>query len=269
MKRLILILVPLLCLLGCATKPDRQGRLALDASLFREGSVFVYLGTGMARESTQAVTESESLADRVDHIVLDLDGPYPLAEDSSQFAALVYGDIPRVGLTLAARSNDDIVKDAAGFYRMGPVSYGLVAKGVLLVTNRDWIAERTRLQEKPGILDPLVVEDLEQGEASVYALHPHTFFDLGTGVAPEVVDMMEEVTGRLDGTKVDLRIVADTDGHASALDRALRSAVVADLRSQRIKPDVKELRNVFTLQGNLLTITSLELPSFLKESLRR
>ena len=94
----------------------------------------------------------------------------------------------------------------------------------------------------------------------IYVDHPVTFFDLGWDVPKTVFPMIERMVVLIDGEKnANITINVADETKAATLSKMLRSAYVAELRRSKTAFSVQELKNMFTLEGNLLTITGIHI----------
>ncbi len=264
MRRLSFVFLFLGLLVGCATRTSLAGRPeALLASLYQEGSVLVSVDADEESDLILAAVGDERLARRVTRVSLLLgEDHYPL-DAHARKTILVEGDFPSLAMGFVMGSLEGYEKQKGGYWQGSAYALGLLEKNLLLITDGTWLDEANRIRNVPVAWDPLIGSVL-LSPIGVYAKRPVTFFPLQADLSEALLSSIDTVTAgctRANGSLTsDISILMSDDGKAEALGKILRTGYVRQLRASGQTVDVANLRTMFTLNGNLLTMRQIELP---------
>jgi len=264
MKHTVVFLGFLFCLFltGCATtRKVGTGSVGPMQNIYREGDILVTLDAQKEPALAEKILGSRELAKRCDRISASFtpkDAAYPFNTQNAVLTAVVEGDYPGFLVNVALGSNSAFAK-AGDHFTHDALSVGSLSKETLLCTNGNW------KERKDAFLLPPALDDLTAGRLSsvciaLYVRNPVSFFDLGFDIPQSVFKTIREISvGINEQHEADIMIKVESDEKASSLSKLLRSAYIADLRREKIAFSLEDLKKMFTLEGNMLTITNMKI----------
>lgn len=263
MRRNLLLYSAIACIIlsGCATTRRVGGGLVGPMqNIARTGDVLVTIDTKREPDLALRLLGSEELAKRSTRIsaAITPEGEGALTLSSGEVTAVIEGDFPSFLLSVAMRSDPSFSKEK-DHYAKGEVNIGSLSSRVVMYTNGNW-DEKKQLFAEPVTMDDVTAGRLSQASIALYAVHPTTFFDLGLEIPQTVYPAIEKLMVTIDDDHVaTIAITAVDEQKAATLSKLLRSAYVAKLRRDGEKFSLENVRNMFTLEGNLLTMSDMKI----------
>jgi hypothetical protein len=230
-------------------------------NIARRGDILVTFDAKKEPELALRVLGGEELAKRCSRVSAAFSprtDTYPFNPGEALTTAVVEGDYPTFLVHIALGHDASFAKEGDHFVRDG-AKVGSLSTNILLYTDDDWNLRKQAFLLPPTV-DDVTAGELAMSSIGIYVDHPVTFFDLGWDVPKTVFPMIERMVVLIDGEKnANITINVADETKAATLSKMLRSAYVAELRRSKTAFSVQELKNMFTLEGNLLTITGIHI----------
>ncbi len=229
---------------------DADAEPALVASAFGDLAEFA----SRAKRVSLSLTPSEA---------------YPLDPDALVAYGVVEGDFPRFLLNTGMMYSRELRQksNAAGLswfsQKKGAMSLYTPKNDELLFTNGSYEDAYASYKGKERLIPNEMAARMANASIALYAFEPETFFDLGLNLPQSVFQQASEVLllvhQREGQYTADAYITMETEKLASTLSQMVRSGYLARLKRDKIPFKIAELKLMFLLEGDLVTIVEMPL----------
>ncbi len=228
-----------------------------------------------------SLTEFASRARRVSLSLTPQDEAYPLKQDELAAYGVVEGDYPRfllnTGMMYARELSQKSSADGLTWFQQkdGPLSLYTPKNDELVFTNGEYDRAYASYKARQRLITDEMALQMANASIALYAYEPETFFDLGLNLPQSVFQQAREVLLLIHqdagSYSIDAYIGMESPKLASTVSQMVRSGYLARLKKDKIPFTIAELKLMFLLDEDLVTIMRMPMSDaqmqLLKESL--
>jgi hypothetical protein len=272
-KAVIVSLLLVLLLSSCATLAKRERPYYHFQGMAQKGVIVVTVDAlaepDLVASAFGDLQEFSKRAKRVSLSLLPTTGEYPATPESLNAYGVVEGDYPKFLLNtgmmyakeLAKKSN----KDGLMWFSQkdGPLSLYTPKNNALIFTNGEYESAYASFEKKEVLIPDEIASRMANASIALYSLEPETFFDLGLNLPQSIFQQAVEVLLLINKANglytVDAYITMESPKLASTLSQMVRSGYLARLKKEKIPYTIAELKQMFLLEEDLVTIQQMRL----------
>lgn len=234
-------------------------------SIAMQGSTLVVVDATKENEVVSKLL-GETVGNRAERISIELapkNDEYPL--NSFDINAVVEGDFPsfitKVGLANLS-GGKMIHTEAYNYYPYNDAQLGVINNNMVGFSTKSFSQLATKVNSKESSIDKSIVLDLYNANVGLYSQKPTTLLDLGLGLTKEMlthIDSLLILINENEEGSLTLNATFDLDEVVSAdsLSKMVKIGYVSYLKSEKIKPDYKLLKVMFTQDGEIVKISEM------------
>ncbi len=272
-KAVVVSLVVVLFLSSCASLGRKERPYFHFQGMARQGAIVATVNA-LSEPDLIAVafgdlSEFATRASRVSLSLTPTATTYPLEQDALAAYGVVEGDYPRfllnTGMMYARELRQKSNADGLSWFsqKRGPLSLYTPKNDELIFTNGSYEEAYGLYKAKARFIPDEVALKMASASIAIYALEPETFFDLGLNLPQSVFQQATEVLlliNQVEGSyTVDAYITMENPKLAATLSQMVRSGYLARLKKDRIPFKIAELKLMFLLDEDLVTIFQMPL----------
>lgn len=284
-KAIVLSLCIVLFFSSCASISRKERPYYHFQGMAQSGSIVATVDADAEPELVASAFGSLSeFANRAKRVSLSLtprSDLYPLEQDVLDAYGVVEGDYPRfllnTGMMYARELSQKSNADGLSWFSQkdGPLSLYTPKNGELVFTNGPYESAYASYKAKQRLITDEMALQMANASIALYAYEPETFFDLGLNLPQSVFQQANEVLLLIhqdeDTYTTDAYIQMESPKLASTLSQMVRSGYLARLKKDNIPFKIAELKLMFLLEDDLVTILQMPLSEeqmhLLKQSL--
>jgi len=284
-KAVVLSIFIVVFLSSCASLAKRERPYYHFQGMARSGSIVATVDAVAEPELVASafgdLSEFARRAKRVSLSLTPTNDSYPLEQEALAAYGVVEGDYPRfllnTGMMYArALSQKGNAEGLSWFSQKdGPLSLYTPKSGELVFTNGPYESAYASYKARQRLITDEMALQMTNASIALYAFEPETFFDLGLNLPQSVFQQSREVLLLIHQEEgiytIDAYIQMETPKLATTLSQMVRSGYLARLKKDKIPFKLAELKLMFLLDEDLVTIMQMPLSDeqmlMLKQSL--
>ncbi|MBI9096638.1 MAG: hypothetical protein JEY71_17385 [Sphaerochaeta sp.] len=284
-KTVVLSVCIVLMLSSCASLARRERPYFHFQGMAQSGSIVATVDAiaepDLVASAFGDLKEFASRAKRVSLSLSPTNDTYPVQQDALAAYGVVEGDYPRfllnTGMMYARELSRKSNADGLSWFSQkdGPLSLYTPKNDELVFTNGSYESSYASYKTRQRLITDEMALQMANASIALYAFEPETFFDLGLNLPQSVFQQAREVLLLIhqeEGTyTVDAFMTMDTPKLATTLSQMVRSGYLARLKKDKIPFKIAELKLMFLLDEDLVTIMQMPLSeeqmNLLKQSL--
>ena len=269
----IVILIVVLFLSSCTSLARRERPYFHFQGMVQSGTIVATVDavaeSALVASAFGELSEFANRAKRVSLAIRPASGAFPLEEDDLDAYGVVEGDYSRFLLNTGMMYSRDLSqkgnKDGLSWFsqKKGPLSLYTPKNDELLFTNGSYEEAYASYKARQRLITDEMALQMANASIAIYAFEPETFFDLGLNLPQSVFQQAREVLmliHQVDGYyTADAYITMDSAKLASTLSQMVRSGYLARLKKDKIPFKIAELKLMFLLEEDLVTIVQMPL----------
>ena len=284
-KAVVLSICIVLFLSSCASLAKRERPYYHFQGMAQSGSIVATVDALAEPELVaSAFGDLTEFADRSKRVSLSLtptNDTYPLEQDTLSAYGVVEGDYPRflfnTGMMYARELSPKGNSDGLSWFiqKDGSLSLYTPKNDELLFTNGSYERVYASYKSRQRLITDEMALQMTNASIALYAFEPQTFFDLGLNLPQSVFQQSREVLLLIHQGQgiytIDAFIQMETPKLATTLSQMVRSGYLARLKKDKIPIKIAELKLMFLLDDDLVSIVEMPLSEeqmlLLKQSL--
>ncbi len=284
-KIVVLSICIVLMLSSCASLTKRERPYFHFQGMAQNGSIVATVDAVAEPELVASafgdLTEFANRARRVSLSLTPINDTYPLEQDALAVYGVVEGDYPRfllnTGMMYAKELSPKSNLDGLSWFNQndGPLNLYTPKNDELVFTNGSYERAYISYKTRQRLINDEMALQMANASIALYAFEPETFFDLGLNLPQSVFQQAREVLLLINQDEgsytVDAFITMETPKLATTLSQMVRSGYLARLKKDKIPFKIAELKLMFLLDEDLVTIMQMPLSEeqmlLLKQSL--
>ena len=272
-KVVVISLIAVLFLSSCTSLARKERPYFHFQGMVQSGTIVATVDavseSALVASAFGELSEFAHRAKRVSLAITPIRDDYPLAPDGLDTYGVVEGDFPRfllnTGMMYSRELSQKGNKDGLSWFsqKSGPVSLYTPRNDELLFTNGSYEDAYASYKARQRLIPDEMALQMANASIAIYAFEPETFFDLGLNLpqsvfqqASEVLLLIHQVDGRY---TADAYITMDSAKLAATLSQMVRSGYLARLKKEKIPFKIAELKLMFLLEEDLVTIVQMPL----------
>ncbi|MDY0287978.1 MAG: hypothetical protein RBR15_04045 [Sphaerochaeta sp.] len=272
-KVVVVSVIVVLFLSSCATLAKKERPYFHFQAMAQQGAIVATVNAvsepDLIASAFGDLSEFATRASRVSLSLTPIAATYPLQQDALAAYGVVEGDYPRfllnTGMMYARELRQKSNKDGLSWFSQkdGPLSLYTPKNDELLFTNGPYEEAYGLYRSKARLIPDEVALKMANASIAIYAHEPETFFDLGLNLPQSVFQQATEVLlliHQVDGLyTADAYITMESEKLATTVSQMVRSGYLARLKKDRIPFKIAELKLMFLLDDDLVTIFQMPL----------
>ncbi|MBK5201009.1 MAG: hypothetical protein JJE21_05680 [Spirochaetaceae bacterium] len=234
-------------------------------SIAKEGDTLVVVDATKEKALVSKLV-GNTVADRAQRISVELtpkNDEYPLT--SFDVNAVVEGDFPsfitRIGLANLS-GGKMIHTEAYNYYPYNGAQVGLINNNMVGFSTDSFSSLTTKVISKESSIDKSIILKLYDANIGLYSEKPVTLLELDLGLTKEMLTHIDSLLILINEDKdcvTTLNATFDLDTNLSAdlLSKMFKIGYISYLKTEKIKPDYKVLKVMFTQEGDIVNISEM------------
>ena len=262
-----------LLLSSCATLAKRESPYFHFQGMAQKGTIVATVDAiaepALVASAFGDLTEFANRARRVSLSLTPTSNAYPLEQEGLAAYGVVEGDYPRfllnTGMMYARELSQKGNSDGLSWFsqKKGPLSLYTPKNDELVFTNGSYEQAYASYKARERLIPDEVAFRMANASIALYAVEPETFFDLGLNLPQSVFQQARQVLLLIHqdngNYSVDAFITMETPKLANTLSQMVRSGYLARLKKDKISYKLAELKLMFLLDEDLVTIQQMPL----------
>ena len=272
-KAVVVSLFIVLFLSSCASLAKRERPYFHFQGMARSGTIVATVDAGAEPDLVaSAFGDLSEFARRARRVSLSLkptSDSYPVDQEALDAYGVVEGDFPRfllnTGMMYSRELSKKSNKDGLSWFAQkdGPLSLYTPKNDELLFTNGSYEEAYASYKGQQRLITDEMALRMANASIALYAYEPETFFDLGLNLPQSVSQQAREVLMLIHQEEglytADAYITMENPKLAATLSQMVRSGYLARLKKDKIPFKIAELKLMFLLDEELVTIVQMPL----------
>jgi len=272
-KTVVLSVCIVLMLSSCTSLAKRERPYFLFQGMAQSGSIVATVDALAEPDLVaSAFGDLNEFAHRAKRVSLSLNPTndvYPVEQDALAAYGVVEGDYSRfllnTGMMYARELSTKSNTDGLSWFsqKNGPLSLYTPKNGELVFTNGSYEHAYASYKDRQRLINDEVALQMANASIALYAFEPESFFDLGLNLPQSVFQQAREVLLLIHQNEgnytVNAFITMETPKLATTLSQMVRSGYLARLKKDKIPFKIAELKLMFLLDEDLVTIMQMPL----------